>query len=199
VNSIRVTGGCLKGRPIFVPNREAVRYTPAKVREALFNLAGPLEGSAFLDLFAGSGAVSIEALSRGALSATLVERDRGMCAVIRENLTRMGLLENSTILNMDVSDAIAALHRKGLVYDIIFMDPPYERGEVMKTLEILAARSIYRHSTLLLVEHSKRESAGPPGVSGFQWAPSRRYGDTSLTVFRAQQTSFAGRTEWQQK
>jgi 16S rRNA (guanine966-N2)-methyltransferase len=196
VNAVRVTGGSLKGRPVLVPEREAVRYTSSKVRESLFQLVGLAEGSAFLDLFAGSGAVSIEALSRGASSATLVEKDRTMCTLIRENMSRMGLLKKSTILNMDVLEAIAALHRKGCIYDIIFMDPPYERGHVLKTLETLSSSPVSHDDTMLVMEHSKRESVDPPEGAGFVRTLSRRYGDTVITILKLQQSSSIGRTEW---
>ena len=179
---IRITGGSLKGRSIGILEGREARYTPSKVREAIFNIIGTVEGKRVLDLFAGSGSFTIEALSRGAASATCVERDREMCALIRKNLESLSLADMCNILPTEVKRAIPFLYKKGFTYDIIFMDPPYDKGYVEATTSLFRNGVICGRDTLLVVEHSKREVLDAPDSGGRERVLVKRYGDTCITM-----------------
>ena len=154
---VPVTRGNLKGRKILVPAHGEARYTSSKARAAIFNLIGDVEGYDVLDLFAGFGSLSIEALSRGARRAVCVEKERRMAEAIKENLRRLGLDKDCVVLNMDVIYALPALSRRRDTYDLILMDPPYDMGYVSATLDLLKKQTICRDGSLLVLEHSKRE------------------------------------------
>ena len=177
-----MTGGMLRGRKVSVPSRSGARYTSSKVRAAIFDSIGSVEGLQVLDLFAGSGLFSIEALSRGAERAVCVEKSRAMAAVLKGNLARLGLDKDCVVVNMDVIYALPVLSRKGDRFDLIFMDPPYEAGYVSTTFDLLRERAVCRDGTLLVVEHSKREQL--PGLQQGCEAKSRLYGDTAVSIIR---------------
>jgi 16S rRNA (guanine966-N2)-methyltransferase len=183
MKKIKVTGGALRSRSIEILEHTEARYTPSKVREAIFNIIGDVEGKKVLDLFAGSGSFAIEALSRGARAATLVERDPEMYALIRKNLDTLSLLPSTEILNMEVSRAIPFLYKKGIKYDIIFMDPPYDKGCVNETASLLRNNEVFGRGALFIIEHSKRELCDDPELWGEESPPTRRYGDTCLTIY----------------
>ena len=182
MGQLRITAGIFKGRKILVPARGEARYTSSKVRAAIFNLIGDVSGYAVLDLFAGAGSLSIEALSRGASRAVCVEKNRPMAEMLGENLTKLGLDKDCVVWHMDVIYALPALSRKGEMFDLILMDPPYDKGYVSMMLEMLKKQTVCRDQSLIVVEHSKRESlpdfVDPEGVR------SKLYGDTAVSVIR---------------
>jgi 16S rRNA (guanine966-N2)-methyltransferase len=122
---VRIVGGSRKGARIFAPKGLSTRPTGDRVREAAFNLIGPVDGAAVLDLFAGSGAMGLEALSRGAASATFVESDREACRTISRNLEKLGLT-GARVVQRPVAEHLAGERR---TYDLILIDPPYEMVE----------------------------------------------------------------------
>jgi 16S rRNA (guanine966-N2)-methyltransferase len=182
VGELRVTGGILRSRKILVPAGREARYTSSKARAAIFNLIGDVEKYDVLDLFAGSGSLSIEALSRGARRAVCVEKERRMAEAIKENLRRLGLDKDCVVLNMDVIYALPALSKRGDTFDLILMDPPYDRGYVSATLDLLKTQTICRDGSLLVLEHSKREQL--PGFVDPGSVRSRFYGDTAVSLIR---------------
>jgi 16S rRNA (guanine966-N2)-methyltransferase len=184
MSTIRITGGRLKGMSINVLANEVARYTSSKVRQAVFNMIGDIEGCCVLELFAGSGSFSIEALSRGASSATLVEADRRMTGLIAKNLAGTNLNKYCQVLNMDVRYAVPLLFGRKCVYDIIFMDPPYETGYVMQVMTLLQAHPLYTHDTILIAEYSRRENDTLAYCEGFGDQKTRKYGDTIITILR---------------
>lgn len=159
-----------------------VRYTSSKVREAIFAIIGNVEGTRVLDLFAGSGCLAIEALSRGASSATAVEADGEMTMILEKNLASLNVLNCCRVLVMDVLHGIPFLAREGFMYDIIFADPPYEKGYVDKTLRTLEQNKIYHPGTLVVLEHSKREVPTSSALAGWCQVDSKNYGDTMITL-----------------
>ena len=180
MGELRVTGGMLRGRKILVPARGEARYTSSKARAAIFNLIGDVEGYDVLDLFAGSGSLSIEALSRGARRAVCVEKERRMAEAIKENLNRLGLDKDCVVLNMDVIYALPALSRKGDTYDLILMDPPYRQGLIQTTLRKLESQPIYHEESILVIEHDRREPL--PDISeGWNLIRQRQIGDTVIS------------------
>ncbi|MBP1734209.1 MAG: methyltransferase [Deltaproteobacteria bacterium] len=185
ISTLRITGGLLKGRNITLLEKSGVRYTSSKVREAIFNVLGDLGGKKILDLFAGSGSFTIEAISRGALSATSVEIDRDMAKILKKNLADFNLNNYCHVFIMDVIYAVPFLSKNAFSYDIIFMDPPYERGYVGETMKILTTNRIYHADTLIVIEHSKRETPVFSSLAGWHLVISKGYGDTVITIVQA--------------
>lgn len=123
---MRITGGKLKNHKLISPKGTLTRPTSEKLRQIVFNICQhQIEGAHFLDLFAGSGAMGIEALSRGALHATFIEKNRRALAVIRENLSRLNLSHQATLISGDALFHLKRLAKKGLSFDLIYADPPY--------------------------------------------------------------------------
>jgi 16S rRNA (guanine966-N2)-methyltransferase len=180
---VRFTGGEARGRSIRGPRGPGIRPTSDRVREALFDvLATRVSGASFLDVFAGTGAVGLEALSRGASRAVFLERDRGALRLIRENL-RLGPWEEAVeILPGDALHSLAALRRRGERFSVIFLDPPYDHPRIQTLLE--AASPLLGGDGLLVIEH---RSSGPlpvPQTPRLVLGRSYRHGDTRLTTYR---------------
>jgi 16S rRNA (guanine(966)-N(2))-methyltransferase RsmD len=181
---MRVIGGKAKGRRLKVPKGRTLRPTSSRVKEALFNiLPHDLSGLKTLDLFAGTGNMTMEALSRGAAAATLVDAsDQGVRA-IRDNLNRLGVADRCRLLSMRVERALRHLDRQDETFDLIFIDPPYGQKLVERTLAIIAQSSILRAAGVVVAEHSVRDPVGTRyGDLGLY--DRRRYGDTMLSFFK---------------
>ena len=184
--SLRITAGAFRSRTIHTVPGQAVRPSPAMLREALFNIVGPrIAGSRFLDLCAGSGAVGIEALSRGAAHATLVDSHPASIAVIRRNLEALGALDRATILRRDAAHAPGDLTRRGERFDVAFLDPPYDTGTAGACVRAAGLRAIIPAAGRLYVQH--RRGAALPAAPGWQLADERRFGDTMLTTFEREE------------
>lgn len=181
---MRVIAGSHGGRRLRAPAGRAVRPTPDRVREALFSALGPLDGLAVLDLYAGSGALGIEALSRGAARLVLVERSRAALTVLRDNLEALELAPRATVIAADVAQARAGVLRHG-PYELILADPPYAdaaSGRVSAALSRLLAAPAPMPGARLVLEHAKRDA--PPTLEGWETGRTRRYGDTALSFYR---------------
>jgi len=153
---MRIVAGTLRGRRIDAPTWEGLRPTSDKLRETLFNVLAPrIEGARVLDGFAGTGAVGIEALSRGASHVTFVERDPRAVALIESNLERCGLTDRYAIIRARFAGT--ARPPDGGSFDIIFLDPPYGQRELVDAIE--AAAPLVEQETLLVVEHARRDPA----------------------------------------
>src|SRR5437660_1948328 len=177
---MRIIAGSRKGARIFAPKGSDTRPTGDRVREAAFNLIGPgfVEGASVLDLFAGSGAMGLEALSRGAAHATFVESDREACRAINRNLDKLDL-EGATVLCQDALTALRADVRSGTRYDLVLVDPPYRRFSSLQNALIEHLPKILAPDGLLLVETAATEEPGLPLAT----RTSRRYGSARLTLF----------------
>ena len=179
----RIIGGSAGGRRLQTPKGELTRPTSDRVREALFSAVeaalGSLEGLRFLDLYAGSGAVGLEALSRGAAAATLVEHDKRTAGLIRANARTVGL-GAAEVLTGSVARHLA--ERPVAPYDVVFLDPPYHlTGKaVAADLTALAANGWLVGEALVVVERSSREPL-PPWPAGYLEGRQRRYGETTLS------------------
>lgn len=185
---MRIVGGSLRGRRLAAPPGAAIRPTADRAREALFNilahgplLGAPLAGLAMLDLFAGTGAVACEALSRGAASATLIDSDPRALDCARANLAALGLAERARVLQADATRLPAAAGRVRFAY----LDPPYRSGLAGPALASLGAGGWLDAGALAAVELAAREDFAPP--EGFTLRDERRYGAARL-VFLAWQT-----------
>lgn len=176
MSGLRIVAGEFGGRRISVPPGSRIRPTREMVREAWFNaLTGLVPGARALDLFAGSGALGIEALSRGARSVVFVESDRRSAAVLRTNLRRLGIAGRGRLVRGGVEDFLAGLDPSDR-FDLAFADPPYDSDWASRLADELGSRHFAR---MLCVEH--RPSA-LEGAEGIVW--NREYGDTALTFLR---------------
>lgn len=178
---MRVIGGMARGQRLIGPRSTGTRPTSDLVREALFDVIGPsVAGTGFLDLYAGTGAVGIEALSRGARRAVFVEKNRRQVEVIRDNLARTRLAGRAEILPLDVARALAELANDGQEFEFVFMDPPY-RDPALPEVVAMAGGAVAQDGWLL-VEHSHGTELPPP--PGFGIVRRLRYGDTGITIFQ---------------
>ncbi len=183
---MRVVGGNAKGRTLKAPKGWTVRPTAARVKESLFNiLPRDLSGLRLLDLFAGTGNVTIEALSRGAEGAVLVDASPQSGRAIRENLRRLGLGDRAHVLIMPTERALRHMARKGESFDLIFVDPPYGQRLVERTLKIIAQGSILNDAGVLVVEHGLRDEIAER-IGKLVMRDRRRYGDSMLSFFEWQ-------------
>ena len=182
--SVRVVGGRFGGVPLKVPKTGNLRPTQDRVREALFNiLCGDIPGCDFLDLFAGTGAVGIEALSRGARSATFVERDRRHLVVLKANVESVAGGCEWRSVTADAYAWIASYAGPG--FSVAFADPPYALGEdrgYAHVLSTLAERGVVRPGGVFVAEMTAVQ--GPAEAPGWELLLDRTYGKTRLCVWR---------------
>ncbi|MFQ5988307.1 MAG: 16S rRNA (guanine(966)-N(2))-methyltransferase RsmD [Candidatus Methylomirabilales bacterium] len=179
---MRVIAGTAKGRRLKVPKRRGVRPTSEYFREALFDILGfSIRGVHFLDLYAGSGAVGIEALSRGATEVVFLEQDPSCLQVLRENVEMTGLGKRRVIAG-DVLRTLPRLIRQGAKFDIIFLDPPYGTDLAMRTLDVLAPGKLLRPSGLVIVEHFAKEAL-PHRIGLLCRTREKAHGQTVLSFY----------------
>lgn len=165
------------------PKGMNTRPTVESVRESVFNILNPyIPGSIVLDLFSGTGALAIEALSRGAESAFLVEHNRNCCSIIRENLAHTKFLDRGTVYCGKVSTFIEEMGRKGIKFDIIFMDPPYYHNFVQETLQLLVENDIINEKGIVVAEHHKNDTV-PDSLNNLKRVRVKEYGDTVVSFF----------------
>jgi 16S rRNA (guanine966-N2)-methyltransferase len=175
---MRIIAGSHKGHGLIAPKGLDTRPTGDRVREAAFNLIGPVDGATVLDLFAGSGAMGLEALSRGAERAVFVESDRDAIRAIEANLDKLGLL--GTVTRSDAVRAVAQEAAAGRSYDLVLVDPPYRMlADLIPRLQRHLA-AVLAPDGLLVVESDAREE---PALEGLELRTSRRYGSARLTLF----------------
>lgn len=183
---MRVIGGSARGRKLTAFRGDNIRPTTDRVRESLFSILtsrlGSLNGLTVLDLFAGSGALGIEALSRGAARACLVDRAPLSIATIRRNLELCRLMDRAELLQMNSQAALTGILRER-TFDLIFMDPPYGRHAVASLLEPIVHGHMLRENGLIVVESGSREEI-PATTAGLQRIDQRRYGSTLLSFFQ---------------
>ncbi|HEX2015786.1 MAG TPA: 16S rRNA (guanine(966)-N(2))-methyltransferase RsmD [Solirubrobacteraceae bacterium] len=176
---MRVIAGRLGGRRLKAPRGQRTRPTSERVREALFSLLGPVEGLVALDLFAGSGALAIEALSRGAGRAVLVERDPGALAVLRANLEALELgREVAEIRRMEARAALRSARAAGETYDLVFLDPPYRSPPALGRALSEVLPAVLSGAGRVICESDRRA----PLELALPRADERRYGDTLITI-----------------
>ncbi len=177
---MRIISGKFKGRIINAPKH--IRPTQDNVKKGLFDILGDMEGITFLELFAGSGSVGIEALSRGAESAVFVELDRTCAARLRENLLSLGL-DDRAVVPGDAARAVESFNRKKALFELIFLDPPYYKDMAKKTLQMLDAYDILTAHGLIVVQHFKKDIL-PVNEGKLALVRQVKYGDTVLSFYR---------------
>jgi 16S rRNA (guanine966-N2)-methyltransferase len=183
---MRVIGGHDRGRRLQAPRGLRTRPTADRVRETLFDVLGPaVAGARVLDLFAGTGAVGIEALSRGAARVVLVERDQSALRALRANLAALGAPRAAArVMAGDVLHVLPELGAQEGPFDFVFVDPPYATALAGRTLQALAAARICRDGTEVVVQHSTRTVLPVVPRLAAHRRP-RQFGDTALTFLRA--------------
>lgn len=188
---MRITGGEFSGLKLDAPKGPGIRPTLDHVRQALFNLLGPrVVGARVLDLFSGTGALGIEALSRGAAQVTLVDRSYFCIQAIEANLATLPASQRNplpySVLRAEAETAIRRFHREGALFDVVLLDPPYGKHLARKTLSALVHYAIVQKLGCVVAEHDKRDPL-PELVTGkeagFVRQRFERYGDTALTFY----------------
>jgi 16S rRNA (guanine(966)-N(2))-methyltransferase RsmD len=184
---MRISGGSAKGRKVGVKKAFSnkgdageLRPTSAKVRQAIFNILGNrIIGARFLDLYAGTGAVGIEALSRGADEAVFIDDNSVRTGIIKDLIEKFGFRAKSEIIKEDAS---RFLKKTDSVFDIIFVDPPYASGELEAAMSLIDEREVLRDNGVVIAEHSSKKKT-PQAIGGLRLAKTYKYGDTSLSLY----------------
>jgi 16S rRNA (guanine966-N2)-methyltransferase len=178
---MRITGGTVKGQHLKVPKNRLVRPTTDRVREAIFSTLKSLTGhwSRWLDLYAGSGALGIEALSRNAEWVDFVDQQHQCCAIIKQNLEKVGFSQKAHVYCCSVAKALTFLDNK---YDIIFIDPPYSDSSINGLITQVAHSSIMDNKTLIVVSHATRLPLHH-SYNGLSLVKEKRYGDTCISIY----------------
>jgi 16S rRNA (guanine966-N2)-methyltransferase len=177
---LRIISGERKGTRLFSLKKRKIRPTSDKVKGAIFNILSSVEDKKVLDLFAGSGALGIEALSRGAQEVGFVDDSSSSLNLIRKNLAKLGFEEKSRLIKKDVLRFLNTEFEQR--FDLILADPPYGKGLCQKVLEILSGKEILNPDGVLVIEHHKKEKIEK--MENFILLKERRYGDTVVSFFR---------------
>ena len=175
---MRVVGGRFGGRTLVAPRGQATRPTPERVREAVFSILGDVSGATVLDLFAGSGALAIEALSRGAGLATLVDSSAAAIHVIRRNLAPLGV--TAEIRHQRALPFLRGARNYGRQYDLVFLDPPYSHATALEPELSGALRPVLAPGARVVVESDRRQ---PLKLGLRATTDERRYGDTLIEIY----------------
>lgn len=182
---MRVITGSARGRKLFGPKSDLIRPAIDKVKQAVFNILGDTSGLRVLDLFAGTGSMGIEALSRGATQATFVDQLPEAIQLIKKNLEMCQFLDRSEIVKMNIPPPIylpSPLPTREGKHDLIFVDPPYDKELVNPTLQWLANQKLLAPSGIVVVEHSPRELIHP--LPNLQVYDERKYGQTLISFLK---------------
>jgi len=180
---VRIIAGKFRGRELVTPQGSATRPTGARAREALFAILADLDGARVLDLYAGSGALALEALSRGAERAVLVESNRAAQRAIRDNIATLGVTSQATLLPVRAESASRALATLP-PFTLIFADPPWADAQgALAVLERLVELSVVAPAARLVLEHAARTPPMFRDDSPLVALDTRRWGDTAVTIF----------------
>ncbi len=184
-DNMRVISGSYRGRKLLGPRGRELRPTSDRLKESLFNILSPaISRSAVLDLFAGTGAIGIEAISRGAREVVFVEDGHEGCALIRRNLESCGISTGCRLIRRDAFTALRQLSREGFVADIVFIDPPYLWQPYADLLDTIYRGGLVHESSQVIVEHYRRANLPKTGA-GFKLTRIVRQGDHCLSFYIA--------------
>lgn len=181
---MRVISGIAKGRKLYTPKGRDIRPTSDMVKEAMFNIIGhSAHGARVLDLFAGTGNLGIEALSRGAKEAYFVDSDIKSIELVKKNLEVTGLKEKAVVIRADTDRAVKRFIRDGQKFDLIFLDPPYRISvSFLDAILFMMSSDVLSLEGLLVLEHSAKVE--PRHIKGLTIETTRTYGDTTITFYR---------------
>jgi 16S rRNA (guanine966-N2)-methyltransferase len=180
---MRITGGKIRGRVLSSPRGMDIRPTTDRVREAIFNIIGQdLSGLKVLDLFAGTGSLGLEALSRGADHAVFIDNSNQSVNLIKKNLALCGFDDSATILKTDLKKGSRLNHPMLKAIDLIFLDPPYGKDLIIPLLEGMSRTDILKKSSCVVAELSKKEDL-PTIIEQLEMTDIRLYGDTKIIIY----------------
>jgi 16S rRNA (guanine(966)-N(2))-methyltransferase RsmD len=183
-DDMRVISGTAKGRPLKAVPGMTTRPTTDKVKEAMFSMIGPyFEGGLVLDLFAGSGGLSIEALSRGAERAVLIDAHPSSVQTIKRNLADTGLLDHAEVFRNDAFRAIRALQKRQMMFDYVFLDPPYHLRNIPELIESLDQAGLLSQQALVICEHAAADRWSD-SIARLHSIKYTTYGDTALSIYQ---------------
>jgi len=181
---MRIIGGEARGRPIHLPGGCRIRPTADRVKKSLFDILHPVTGKLFLDLFAGTGNVGLESLSRGARFAVFVERDGRLVELMRKSLAQLGFSERAEVIAADAERGLGRLAQRKERFDIVFADPPYDEGLIAETVKWLEKGNILAEGGIVVLQHSVREAIEGLPIRAMVVSDQRRYGDTVLSFLK---------------
>jgi 16S rRNA (guanine966-N2)-methyltransferase len=178
---VRIISGAFKGRRLVAPTGLATRPTADRIKESLFNIiSGRIRDKQVLDLFAGTGALGLEALSRGATHAVFIDHAKAALSTIRENISKLRVGDRTRVIQWDIARGLNCLASDPATFDLVFMDPPYETDCVVRALGALIASGALAPGALIVIEHSAREPLDFP-VGQVAVTDQRRFGKTLVT------------------
>lgn len=181
---LRVISGSAKGHKLKTIGGKETRPTADRVKESVFNIiSGFVAGARVLDLYSGTGNLGIEALSRGAVFSLFVEKSRESILTIKHNLLHTKLSEKSSVMAMDVFTALDKLSKESRKFDIIFLDPPYNKNLVEKTLKCLVESDIIEQDGIIIAEHDLKDEV-PQEAGHLKRFRYQKYGDTAVSFYR---------------
>lgn len=184
---MRVISGEAKGRGLKAVPGNQTRPTTDKVKETLFNIIGPyFDGGQGLDLYSGSGGLGIEAISRGLEKVVFIDQHPAAVQTINENLSRCRFESRSEVFRIDARRALNALAKRKLTFDLIFLDPPYQKQHIIKDIEQIVKLELLRQGTLIIVEHDDKLMLPETFGSALEkWRHHNYNGNTALTIYKS--------------
>lgn len=181
---MRVVSGSAKGRPLKSVPGSGTRPTTDKVKEAVFSMIGPyFEGGTALDLFAGTGGLGIEALSRGMDRAVFVDMEQKSIDTVRANLKAVRMEEQAEVYRNEAGRALSALEKRGRVFDLVFLDPPYRLKHGDELMLAMAQKGLLSSDAIIVLEHESGY-AYPEDIPGFYRTRQAVYGETTISIYQ---------------
>lgn len=182
--TLRVISGKARGLKLDSPKNQDVRPTTDRVKESLFNIINPyIRESNILDLFAGTGSLGIECLSRGAKNCVFVDKSKDSINIIKSNVKKARVENESTILNIDFKDAVKRLSSQNQKFDVIFMDPPYYENMFIECLKIIDELNLLYEDGIIIVEHDTKDLFDE-SIGNLVKSRDKKYGNTTLTFYK---------------
>lgn len=192
---LRVIAGTAKGRSLKAVPGKNTRPTTDKVKEAIFSMIGPyFDGGWALDLFAGTGGLGIEALSRGTDKAVFIDLEGASIEVVKQNVGAAGMAGRAEIYRTEAVRAVKALAKRSLKFGLVFLDPPYRMKDMDELMAELASRGLLEADATIVVEHDA-DHRYPEAFAGYRQLRHTRYGDTAVTIYRFEAEIDLGATE----
>ncbi|WP_379152874.1 16S rRNA (guanine(966)-N(2))-methyltransferase RsmD [Paenibacillus sp. sgz5001063] len=186
---MRVVSGSAKGRPLKSVPGSGTRPTTDKVKEAMFSMIGPyFEGGAALDLFAGTGGLGIEALSRGMDQAVFVDMEQKSIDTVRANLKAAKVEEQAEVYRNEAGRALSALEKRGRSFDLVFLDPPYRLKHGDELMLAMVQKRLLRPDAVIVLEHESGYEY-PEDIPGFQRIRQAVYGETTVSIYKYEPAS----------